>query len=159
MSGFALFCEKRLQHKVNNHPKKQNKQIYHARSVNRWEDLGKARPFHRFTNPRRDKSVNFWTWSSYSMSICIKSLSVQMFCQQPEELLMPFSVLIWMILNAYCIGLLTHVNFIRINVALPRVYDGVYHIVASVEIITTLFRWTRRRFTAATRHNDCRCDL
>ena len=27
--------------------------------------LGGTSPFHRFTNPRRDKSVYFWSWGSY----------------------------------------------------------------------------------------------
>ena len=35
--------------------------------------LGGTSPFHRFTNPRRDKSVYVWTWGSlftkYSLKI------------------------------------------------------------------------------------------
>ena len=27
--------------------------------------LGETSPFHLFTNPRRDKSVYFWSWGSY----------------------------------------------------------------------------------------------
>ena len=27
--------------------------------------LGGTSPFHRFTNPRRDKSVYFWPWGSF----------------------------------------------------------------------------------------------
>ena len=27
--------------------------------------LGETSPFHRFTNPRRDKSVYFWSWGTY----------------------------------------------------------------------------------------------
>ena len=27
--------------------------------------LGETAPFHRFTNPRRDKLVYFWSWGSY----------------------------------------------------------------------------------------------
>ena len=30
--------------------------------------LGETSPFHRFTNPRRDKSVYFWSWGSYLLS-------------------------------------------------------------------------------------------
>ena len=27
-------------------------------------------PFHWFTNPRRDKSVYFWSWGSYLLCMC-----------------------------------------------------------------------------------------
>ena len=42
-----------------------HKPIYHARNVNRWKGLGKTSTFHRFTNPRRDKSVYIWSWGTY----------------------------------------------------------------------------------------------
>ena len=31
--------------------------------------LGENSPFHRFTNPRRDKSVYIWSWGSYLLFI------------------------------------------------------------------------------------------
>ena len=46
-----------------------NKPIYHARNVNRWKSLGETSTFHRFTNPRRDKSVYFWSCDSYLLYI------------------------------------------------------------------------------------------
>ena len=33
--------------------------------------LGETSPFHRFTNPRRVKSVYFWSWGSYLLYIYI----------------------------------------------------------------------------------------
>ena len=27
--------------------------------------LGETSPFHRFTNPQREKSVYFWSWGTY----------------------------------------------------------------------------------------------
>ena len=51
---------KMAHYKVNKNHMTQNKPIYHARSVNRWEGLGKT--FYlssRFTNPQRDKSFYF----------------------------------------------------------------------------------------------------
>ena len=40
-----------------------NKPIYHVRKP--MKGLGETSPFHRFTNPRRDKSVYFWSRDSY----------------------------------------------------------------------------------------------
>ena len=37
-----------------------NKPTHHTRNVNRWKGLGKTSTFHRFTNPRRDKSFFFF---------------------------------------------------------------------------------------------------
>ena len=52
-------------YKVNKYPMIENKPIYHARNANRWKSLGETSTFHRFTNPRRDKSVYFWSWDTY----------------------------------------------------------------------------------------------
>ena len=32
--------------------------------------LSETFPFHRFTNPRHDKSVYFWSWGSYLLFTC-----------------------------------------------------------------------------------------
>ena len=42
---------------------------FFTRNVNRWKDLGITSTFHRFTNPRRDKSVYFWSWCEYLLFI------------------------------------------------------------------------------------------
>ena len=34
--------------------------------------LSGTSPFHRFTNPRRDKSVYFLSWGSYLLNIVLK---------------------------------------------------------------------------------------
>ena len=41
--------------------------------------LGRILPFHRFTNPRRDKSVYFWSWGSYLFMSDIKYATFLMF--------------------------------------------------------------------------------
>ena len=42
-----------------------NKPIYHAWDVHRWKGFGKTSTFHRFTNPRRDKSIYFWSLGTH----------------------------------------------------------------------------------------------
>ena len=59
---FVNFLEKWLHYKVNKYLMTKNKLIYRAQNVNRWKETS---PFHRFTNPRRDKSVYFWSWGTY----------------------------------------------------------------------------------------------
>ena len=56
-------------YKVNNHPMTKNKPIYHALESKPMIGLGETSPFHRFTNTRRDKSVYFWSWGTYSLLI------------------------------------------------------------------------------------------
>ena len=50
---------------LSKHPMTKDKPIYHVWNVNRWKCLGKTSIFHRFTNPRRNKSVDFWLWGTY----------------------------------------------------------------------------------------------
>ena len=33
--------------------------------------LGETSPFHRFTNPRRDKSVYVWSWGTYLLCMIL----------------------------------------------------------------------------------------
>ena len=54
---------------VNKYPVTKNKSIYHARNVHRWKSLGETSTFHCFTNPRRDKSVYFWSWDTYLLEM------------------------------------------------------------------------------------------
>ena len=50
-----------------------NKPIYYARNLSRLKGIGETSTFHRFTNPRRDKSVYFQSLGAY---FCAKFLPV-----------------------------------------------------------------------------------
>ena len=39
------------------------------------KEIGGTSPFHQFTNPRRDKSVYFWSWGSYLLFMHLKQNS------------------------------------------------------------------------------------
>ena len=39
--------------------------------------LGETLLFHRFTNPRPDKSVYFWSWDSYLLFIACVSRAIK----------------------------------------------------------------------------------
>ena len=60
-----------IAYKVNKYPMTKSKPIYHARNVNLFKSLGETSTFHRFTNPRRDKSVYFQSWDTYLLFIGI----------------------------------------------------------------------------------------
>ena len=44
--------------------------------------LGRTSPFHQFTNPQCDKSVYFWSWSSYLLFIRLLSFMGLMILQR-----------------------------------------------------------------------------
>ena len=47
--------------------------------------LAETSPFHRFTNPRRDKSVYFWSRGSYLLFIFIRKSDQNWFSKTPRR--------------------------------------------------------------------------